>query len=262
MAAHDEDTVDIALEEATGVASVTVTLDFLSAFVSKGIVGNDEAVFQPNIFVAGPWGFAFNIWGNMNLTDTDSYWYPDTQGKWSEFDLDLSWTTPWDSPVLFSIGATYFTFPQEGSYADEEGNMVEAPADGNYEIWMQILGNFIANPALKYCHDLRNSDDWYVLASVSHSFAITDPLSLNLGATVGFGGSYFTETNYGGDGSGFTHAQFDAILNYAVTEALSVGVRGSYTTLIDEDVRDGCKANEGISDVDLFFGGVTVNFTF
>ena len=51
-------------------ADANLELKVLSAYVSDGQVGNDEAVFQPSLDVAGPFGFGFNLWANMDLTDS------------------------------------------------------------------------------------------------------------------------------------------------------------------------------------------------
>ncbi|MDR0993726.1 MAG: hypothetical protein LBN38_04055 [Verrucomicrobiota bacterium] len=263
LAEKDAESVAIDIRDNEPDLSVTVYGDILSAYVVKGIVGNDEPVFQPGLDVQGPLGIAFHLWANMNLTDNNCAWDPDTAGKWSEFDLGLSWTTPWEGPVSLTIGGTYFTYPQESSSVDEEGNISEAPGDGSYELYVELGGNFLLGPTIGFYHDLNNSDDWYVLASIGHSFGLTDALSLDMGATVGFAGDYFAENYYGStEGSAFSHAQFDAALNFAVTETFSVGLKGAYTTLIDGDIRDAVKADDSIPEIDYFFGGVTASFTF
>ncbi len=60
--------------------AVTVSADVLSAYVSKGVTGNDEPVFQPDVYVEMPYGFSFDVWANMNITDANCNWDPKTGG--------------------------------------------------------------------------------------------------------------------------------------------------------------------------------------
>ena len=268
-----------AMPLAASAADANVYADVLSAYVYRGQVGNDEAVFQPGLDVAGPLGFGASFWGNMNLTDNQSVWYPDTAGEWGEVDLGLSWSCPGEGPVGLTVGGIYFAYPQDGSevVADEEtgapvldaeGNVrvSAAPADGGYEVYAEVAAEDVPlAPAVKLCHDLDNTDDWIALFSIGHGFALLDKLSLDLGAAVGFAGDYYVEDNYDGSdaGAAFTHVQLDAGLNYAFSEAFSAGLKGSFSSIVDGDIRDDIEAAEGgYPDVDIFFGGVTANYSF
>ena len=250
--------------------SVSVNADVMSAYVSKGVVGNDEPVFQPEVYVEAPYGFGFDVWANMNLTDAKCNWDPETRGKWSEFDLSIDWTAPIDGPVSLNIGGTYFVYPQAEDdviFIATEDEVVEIdgnnPADGGYELFAKVGVDCILQPSLGFYHDCRSTDDWYILAKIGHSFDLTDLLSLGLGATVGFAGEDFADRNYGSDeGAAFSHAQFDAKLNYAVTDALDVYAKASFSTLIDSDIRDGIKDSYDDIDCDFFYGGVGVGYSF
>lgn len=249
-------------------ADATLTADVLSAYVYNGQVGNDEAVFQPGLEVEGPYGFAFSLWANMNLTDNEAPWDPDTAGKWSEIDLGLSWTLPWEGPVGLTVGSTYFIYPQMSSDVEElEDGSVEAsqaPADGEYEVYVSVAAEeILLAPSLTFYHGMANSDDWIAMLSIGHSLSISDPLSLDLGATVSYAGEYYIANDYGSEaGSAFAHVQFDAGLNYALSEALSVGLTGSFSSILDSDVRDDIKAGDVYPEVDIFFGGVTASYSF
>ena len=125
-----------AMPLAASAADANVYADVLSAYVYRGQVGNDEAVFQPGLDVAGPLGFGASFWGNMNLTDNQSVWYPDTAGEWGEVDLGLSWSCPGEGPVGLTVGGIYFAYPQDGSevVADEETGAPVLDAEGNVRV--------------------------------------------------------------------------------------------------------------------------------
>lgn len=265
---------------ATLAAEASVYADVLSAYVYRGQVGNEEPVFQPGLDVTGPLGIGYSFWASMNLTHADAEacpWYPDTAGEWSELNLGLNWTTPWEGPVSLTLGGIYYVFPQDESEVetdengdavlDEEGFPVvtQNPADGAYEVYAEVAVDKLLQPTLRFCHDLANQDDWCLLFSVGHSFELTEKLSLDLGATLGYAGEYYVSDNYDGSdaGAAFTHVQADAGLNFALTEQASVGLKGSYSSILDGDIRDDVKAADGgYPEVDIFYGGVTASYSF
>lgn len=257
---------------ATLAAEASVYADVLSAYVFRGQVGNEEAVFQPGLDVAGPLGLGYSFWANMNLTHADEEacpWYPDTAGEWSELNLGLNWTTPWKGPVSLTLGGIYYVYPQDSSdlveLADGTYETSSAPADGAYEAYAEVAADTLLQPTLRFCHDLANQDDWCLLFSLGHSFELTDKLSLDLGATLGYAGKYYVSDNYDESdaGAAFTHVQADAGLNFALTEQASVGLKGSYSSILDGDIRDDIKAADGgYPEVDIFYGGVTASYSF
>jgi|GEM_PF-573410 hypothetical protein len=266
-----------ALPLAASAAEANVYADVMSAYVYRGIVGNDEAVFQPGLDVAGPLGLGYSLWANMNLTDVESPWYPDSSGKWGEVDLGLNWTCPAEGPVSLTVGATYFIYPQDSSVVladdetgeplvDADGNVrvSKAPADDGYELYAELAaGELPLAPSVRFCHDLANSEDWIVIFGVSHSIGLTDALSLDLGASLGYAGKYYVASNYGsGTGDALSHAQIDAVLTYALSETVSVGLKGSFSSLLDADLRDDVDAEGYYPETDVFFGGVTASYTF
>lgn len=254
----------VAMPLAASAADATLYADVLSAYVFRGLVGNDEAVFQPGLNVGGPLGLGCSLWTSMNLTDNESAWYPDTSGEWGELNLGLNWTLPWEGPVRLTLGGTYFVYPQDASEVDEEGNASEAPADGSYEVYATAAAEgFLLSPSIQFCHDLDNTDDWIVLLGIAHSFDLLDKLSLNLGATLGVAGDYYVADNYGSDsGAALTHAQFDAGLNYALSEQASIGLKGSFSSILDGDVRDDIDEANYYPETDIFYGGLTAGYSF
>ena len=249
-------------------AEGSIYADVLSAYVYNGLAYNDEAVFQPGLDVAGPLGFGYSLWANMDLTDNPASTAPNSAGEWSEVDLSLNWTAPSVGPLTFSAGGLYYIYPQSSStVATNADGTVEsvsqAPADGSYQVFAKAAADLPLAPAVKFCHELDNTDDWIVLFTVGHGFDLVDKLALNLGAVLGFAGDYYVESNYGsGTGAAFTHAQFDAALSYALTEKASVALKGSFSTLLDGDLRDDVDAGGVYADQDIFFGGVNASYSF
>ena len=249
-------------------AEGSIYADVLSAYVYNGLSYNDEAVFQPGLDVAGPLGFGYSLWANMDLTDNPASTAPNSAGEWSEVDLGLNWTAPSVGPLTLSVGGIYYVYPQSSSTVatNDDGTVAAvstAPADGSYQVFAKAAADLPLAPAVKFCHELDNTDDWIVLFTVGHGFDLMDKLALNLGAILGFAGEYYVESNYGsGTGAAFTHAQFDAALSYALTEKASVALKGSFSTLLDGDLRDDVDAAGVYADKDVFFGGVNASYSF
>ncbi len=259
----------VAAPASARAAEGSVYADVLSAYVYNGLAYNDEAVFQPGLDVAGPYGFGYSLWANMDLTDNPASTAPNTSGEWSEVDLGLSWAAPAMGPVRLSVGGLHYVYPQSSSVVatNADGTVAsvsEAPADGSYQVFAKLAADDLPlAPAVKFCHELDNTDDWIILFTVSRGFDLMDNLALNLGAVLGVAGDYYVETNYGsGAGAACTHAQFDAALSYAITEKASVALKGSFSALLDGDVRDDVDAAGVYADQDIFFGGVNVSYSF
>lgn len=248
-------------------ADATVYADLLSAYVFEGLVGNDEPVFQPGLDVSGPYGVDFSFWGSINVTDVDSPWYPDSAGEWGELNLGVSWTIPWEGPVSLSVGSIYYVYPQDASEVlfdeDDEPYTTSSPADGGCEYFVEATAEgVVLTPTVRFSHTADGSDNWKVLASIGHSLPVADALSLDLGASVGFAGKGIVENSYLSDtGSAFTFAQVDASLNYELSPAVSIGLKGAFSTLLDSDIRDAIKASD-YPKSDIFFGGVTASYSF
>ncbi len=242
--------------------------DVLSAYVYNGQIYNDEAVFQPGIDVTGPFGLGYSFWANMDLTDSERSAAPDSAGDWSELDLGLNWEVPLEGPISLNLGGIYFAYPQAASSLDEaeDGTPFASPhpADGGYEAIVTIAAEeVLLAPAIKFCHDMANQDDWIALFSIRHSIPLVEALSLDLTGTVSYSGEYYVEENYGSDtGSAFTHAQLDAVLNYALTANAAVGLKASYSSILDSEVRDDIEESDFYPETDIFFGGITASYTF
>ena len=249
-------------------ADASLTLDVLSAYVTHGQVVNDEAVFQPSIDIEGPFGFGFNVWASMNLTDNEDCDFPDSAGKFGEYNFDLNWTLPWEGPVSLTLGGIICVYPLEESEVeeDEDGEYAasKAPADGEKIVYATLAAEDLPlSPSITVHHSTRHTDDWLVKLAIGHSFDITDALSLDLGAEVCYAGKYYVVADYGSNaGSTWGNAQFDAALNYAVSDDLSLGLTASFSTILDSDVRDDIKEIGYYPEVDIFFGGLTATYNF
>ena len=249
---------EIAVEESPAI-SANIAGDFLSAYVWKGQVLNKEWVFQPEFYVGLPHNLYFDLWGTMDLSDSDSSCCPGTEGKWSEIDIEVGYDIPFITFADFSVAGIYMTYPQDGP--DEDYDLQASVSKE-----LALTDNFSITPKLIFRHRLSDHDDWGLVGRLSPSWAICDSLSFGVDCEVGYAGSYFVNHSYGSkDEAAFTHAQAIAKLSYSLTEKLSLALKGGYSTVIDSDLRDDMKAvdedgNKAFPDVDYFFGGVSFSY--
>lgn len=242
-------------EEATVSASLDVAV--ASAYVWRGQVLNDEAVLQPT-FGISKGGFTISWWGNMNLTDQIT----GDEFEFSEHDIALSYgfTCPMTGADV-SIGVVNFDFPNVG-IVDADGNV--SPAADTREAYISYgFSSVLLAPTLTVNYDFKEADGFYGSLGISHSFAIDEKISLDLGATLGvadkdWGGFYF------GKAEGLTDYSVTASLPVALTDSFSVKPSVSYAALLG-DAKDAVEAAGDslyYGKDDIFFFSLTASYAF
>ena len=214
-------------------AEATTGVDFVSAYVWRGITFNDGMVAQPYLDVASD-GFGINVWGNLDIDDYDNTL---DDGEFSEVDLTLSYGFSLD-PVEISLGYIEYLFPEGGA--------------GTREVY---AGLSMALPAglsagVTGYYDFDEVEDYYVNASLGYAVDVSDRLTLGAGAAVGMAG----EDASAGKDSGLHEYLLSVDGAYAVTDAVGINAFLAYTDNFDEDVLPD-------QDTDLF-GGVGISWSF
>lgn len=233
-------------------AEANLDLVVHSHYVWRGQVLHDDAVFQPSLTVESPYGLKFNTWANMNLRDNG------LKRDFSEADLTLAYTHEVGERISLEAGVVQY---------------VLKTASNTREIYATVGLNVPLSPTLSVFYDFDEVDDLYVQAGSSHSLALAEKLTLDLGATVGFGGKDYNDYYFSyqppvcktgeaisADRAAFNDATLSAGLTYAFSETLSLAVNVYYTALLDSDIRDAAQATFG--DKNKMYGGVTLTRSF
>jgi len=217
--------------------SVSTGVDFVSQYVFRGVSFADNAV-QP---------YAEASYGNFTVGG----WFSTGVGENSifggdEFDLYAGYSVPLDSSISLDIGATYYHFPQGGSFFSTNGG-----ASGSYEVNASVGFDAPLAPSVSAYYDFT-FESFTLEGSVGHSFAFGDKQSLDLGLTVGLvdvsGGSYEWGTA-------------SASLGHSFTDDVSAYVGANYT-LNSEDFLDFDAILAGNPQGDLFWVGTGVSAGF
>jgi hypothetical protein len=203
----------------------------MSQYVWRGYALSDSSiVIQPSIS-AGYKGFGLNLLGNL---DTDYY---DTGKNFNETDLTLSYGKSFDK---VGIGLGYIYYGLEG--------------EDSQELYASLSLDTFLSPALTVYRDYDTFDSWYVLLGISHSFELTEELSLDLGGSVSY--YDYDDTDY----SELHDGLISASMSIPIGEYFSLTPSLTYTFPLSS------KAEAELMDMDgddsHFIAGITFSVSF
>ncbi|MBP7830150.1 MAG: TorF family putative porin [Kiritimatiellae bacterium] len=235
-------------------AEAELGLGVLSHYVWRGQVLNDEPVFQPSLTVSGPCGLSFNTWANMDLTDN-----LDNQGEFNEVDLTVSYSRDLGETASLEVGIVDY---------------VLKTAENTGELFLTAEADVLLAPSVTLFYDFDEVEDFYAQVAIGHSLAfMEEKLSLDLGASLGFGGADYNEYYFSfspeegeegdaivNDSAALNDLNLSAGLTYALSETCSLAGTLQYVMLLDGDIEDAAEAVYG--EKDAVYGGVTLSRAF
>ena len=219
--------------------SVSTGVDFVSQYVFRGVSFADDAV-QP---------YAEATYGNFTLGG----WFSTGIGENSavagdEFDLYAGYSVPLNSSISLDLGATYYHFPQGGSFFETDGG-----AAGTYEVSASLgFGELPLAPSVTGYYDFT-LEAFTLEGSAGHSFSLSEKNSLDLGLTLGLVD--------GTDGFSYEWGTASASVSHAFADDVSAYVGANYS-LNSEDFLDFAAISEGDPQGDLFWVGTGISAGF
>ena len=230
----------VSADEKTPSADLSVSLS--SKYVWRGYeLSKDSVVVQPSMTV-GYKGFGFNLWGNLD-TDQDTELFETDGGNWNETDMTLSYDGS-AGMVGYSLGYIYYGL---------DG------ATDSQEIYAGVSVDTIAEPSLTIYRDFDEYEGWYINLGASHSFPVTETISIDVGGHVSYLVADDAETMADPDDTTSEYGDFhDGLLSISATipvaELISVTPELYYSFPLGSDASD-------IID-DQIYGGVTMSMAF
>lgn len=210
-------TVAASLIAGIATAEVAVTMDFVSAYVFRGVTLLDGASFQPGIEASGfglaeEYGaVAAGAWGSMDLDDENG-----AGSTFQESDWYVSYSLPIES-VDVSVG--YCEYAYAAGAADKEFSVG--------------LGYDLSGVALGAGAYFMTGGDYvgqfYADFSVGYDLEVTEEFAVSLGARLGYIDPAAGE-------SGFSDYDLSIGTSYPLSETWSASVSLAYIGEIDKDV--------------------------
>ena len=205
----------------SGASAGSVSADFASAYVFRGVTFNDEAVFQPGVESGLPipeeyGSLAIGAWGNYDIGD---YGGSLKSSEFSEVDLYASYGLPaLIDGVDLSIGWTEYTYPT-GGVSDKEVSLGAGFSVSN-----------IALGATAYLGVGGAAEGTtYFEFTAGYDLELDEDLALSLGGS-------FAYVDFEDGENGLHDGSLSAALSYAFAEGWSAGISGTYIAQLDDEV--------------------------
>jgi hypothetical protein len=252
--------------DAAAQAEVGAQLDLFSSYVWRGVTLTNKPVAQPDLWVSFPGGNASITIGGWSSIDLGKYDDPEndisqsgglSSFNYAEFDpyAEVSFTT---GKASITGGVVGYIYPNDLDEAtngglDSESNTWEAYGTVGFDVPLA--------PELSIYYDFDKVSGAYFEGGVSHSLALGESHTLDLGGLVGFNlGQGFSEDDesFNFDDDGMTHADFSAGVSltagaFSITPVLHLQVNVDEATKFHSPTGDG-------SDVKLW-GGVSIGWS-
>ena len=229
----------LAQARAGAPVSVSVSADLVSKYVWRGILVTDDPVFQPS--VTASWkGLSLNVWGSVDLTDVNEN--PGDNYRLQEVDYTGSYSFSPVKGLDLTGGAILYTF---AGFPDTSEVFATA-----------ALSCVPLTPTLSVYYDFGRIDGFYANLGISHTFTLTEKLSLGLSASLGCADSDYNAFYFGVDENAFNDGVLGANLDYKVNENFALSLYAKYSKLLDSDIED------SVDDSDLAIVGVRGTLSF
>ncbi|MFH1995242.1 MAG: hypothetical protein ABIJ24_06075, partial [Nitrospinota bacterium] len=214
---------------------VSGSLDYYSRYVWRGFTLDKDAVMQPGLSFSSK-GFTLALWSSFDTDNKDSL-------SSDEIDVTIDYTKEMGD-ISLSVGNTYYSFPEAGTYSKE------------YYVGLGFSA-LPLSPSLTFYGDYGDEstgggDGYYVSLGLSNSTAIGDTygITLETGLTVGYNSELFIL----GEG-------YDLLaslgFNIPLKEKLSIAPVISYAAPFG-DLEDEADGNQE----EITFGGVSLAYEF
>ena len=227
--------------KASGYGSV----DVLSNYVWRGQKLSNSWVVQPSVGITYG-GFGANLWGNYDSDSTIDE--GNDHGEFTETDITLNYS---HSIEKLTLTAGYIYYALSG-FNDTQ------------EVYVSAGYDILLNPALTVYYDFDEGNGAFIVASIGHSFEVSQGINLNLGASASYNikNSVMGVDKDGKDFSNFYNAELSSSVNIPVWKAVSVTPKIAYSFPLSSDARNAIRGISDDGEKDIVYGGVNVTLSF
>lgn len=222
--------------EVTGSLDTTVA----SLYLWRGARATDD---EPVVQLAGGisvGGLTASVWSNFELLDGNK-----RQAEFSEVDLGIDYTHAFGD-VSLSVGLLEYLFP--------------AGAASTREVYVTVGYDWIVSPSVSVYYDFGQIDGLYASLALGYSYEVMATLSIDVGASVGFGDAGYNEDYWQDDRAALNDVNVSVGTTWQATDRISVAPMLQFTTLLDGDIAD--KVDAGGGKATSILGAATVSYAF
>jgi hypothetical protein len=252
--------------DAVAQTEVGAQLDLFSSYVWRGVTLTNKPVAQPDLWVSFPAGNASITIGGWSSIDLGQYDDPEndisesgglSSFNYAEFDpyAEVSFTT---GKTSLTGGVTAYIYPND---VDEAPNGGLGSGSNTWEAYGKVGFDVPLAPELSIYYDFDKVSGAYFEGAVSHSLALGESHTLDLGGLVGFNlGQGFSEddASFNFDDDGMTHADFSAGVPFTAG-TVSITPVLHFQVNVDEATKFHSPSSDG-SDFKLW-GGVSIGWS-
>jgi len=250
---------------AAAQTEVGAQLDLFSSYVWRGVSLTNKPVAQPDLWVSFPAGNASITIGGWSSIDLGQYDDPDddisesgglSSFNYAEFDpyAEVSFTT---GKTSLTGGVTAYFYPNDVDVAPNGGL---GSGSNTWEAYGKVGFDVPLAPEFSIYYDFDKVSGAYFEGAASHSLALGESHTLDLGALVGFNvGQGFSEDDesFNFDDDGMTHADFSAGVPFTAG-VVSITPVVHFQVSVDDATKFTSPTDD--SDVKLW-GGVSIGWS-
>jgi len=239
-----------ALADENEKPSADLAVGLYSKYVWRGFeLSKDSMVIQPSLTVSYK-GLGLNLWGNLD-TDQTLDLYSENGANWNETDMTASYDGSYDM-IDYSLGYIYYGL---------EG------ANDAQEVYGSISIDTLLSPTLTIYREFSKYPGWYTTLGVSHSFSLSNDISLDLGAQASYMSADDANTLADPDNPNDSYSDFhDGLISAAVsvplTQYITVTPELYYSFALSSNASDIMKDDSANGKDDNFlYGGISLDFS-
>jgi hypothetical protein len=163
--------------------SVEVAVDWADLYLFRGVnlLGEDQDVWVPHATLTVG-NASFWTYGYIGKFDGE-----DGEGDYNEVDVGADYTFTAGAFSL-TLGALTYQYTGEVERGLGFGDTEELYAIASWDVFLA--------PTVSYYHDIDAIDGGYLQAGISHSFPLSDKVSLDLSGAVGFDNKYNSDQSF------------------------------------------------------------------
>ena len=198
-------------------SNLSYQLDLNSSYIWRGwdLNASKKPVIQPSVtYGFGDTGFALNLWCSFSFEDSAV----------NEIDFTLSYDFKTSEDLSLSAGFIHYGWYFADNFKFKDHTTQEIYLTAGFP-------KVVLSPSISVYYDINNGDGLYLVGGVGYGVKLSDKLTADLSASIGYNGGQWT------DESGFSDLNFGVSVPVPL-DKLSLSVSANYTIVLLDALGD------------------------